>query len=272
MTQCFIRYTFFIIFIASMIQPIESIRCSKECSFHDIPLNSSAPADFCSSLNGGFVSNLTIDLINIFTIFSLNDTSTKVIFDYICSVSDYCDIEFARETFLSAMVAPQMERLRQKLVSVLYDPNNTEPIRCFNDSICSQNSSFCFVEYVHTSYYYTRFNSTCQNPDDFPKLEWTQSYSLHNKVPKPDILGSYYCNTPNCAENTTVTEIFQMLAREYPLHINVSFITTTTTFTPTSQFTTQITTTTTTNHASFLLGNSPNIMVFMFLFAMYNFF
>jgi hypothetical protein len=56
-------------------------------------------------VNGSFDAErrsiLTENILLIETTFSLNDTSIKVNIQYNCSVSDYCDIEFVRETLSS---------------------------------------------------------------------------------------------------------------------------------------------------------------------------
>ncbi|CAF4343673.1 unnamed protein product, partial [Rotaria sordida] len=138
---------------------IESSRCLKPCTFQGIQLNSSLPSDFCSTsklnddvdqqcmvkltidlntdlVNGSFNTDrrwiVTENRLFIRSTFSLNDTSVKVNIQYNCSVSDYCNLEFVRETLSSNWSAIQVQPIREKLVSRLYNPNNTDPIECLS--------------------------------------------------------------------------------------------------------------------------------------------
>ncbi|CAF4795620.1 unnamed protein product, partial [Rotaria sp. Silwood2] len=148
---------------------IESIRCSKKCTFHDISLNSSFPSEFCptsklnddidqqclvelaidltaSLVSGSFnVENRTVltkNKVQIESTFSLGDISVKVNIQYDCSVSDYCDLEFVHEILSSNWSAIQVQPLRKKLSSHLYNPNNTDPIQCLSrNQSCPQNTS-----------------------------------------------------------------------------------------------------------------------------------
>ncbi|CAF3023835.1 unnamed protein product [Rotaria sp. Silwood2] len=169
-------YVLFIFIFLFTLPTIESSRCSKECKFKDFQLNSSFPSDFCSIsksnndinqrcrveltidfttglVNGSFntenQSSLVSNKLDIRSIFSLNDISVKVTIRYYCSVSDYCDLDFVRETLSSNWSTVEVQSIREKLASHLYDPNNIDPIKCFSNDSCPQNESLCFVSYVY---------------------------------------------------------------------------------------------------------------------------
>ena len=63
-------------------------------------------------------------------------------------MSDYCDIEFVRETLSPALATLQIESIRQKLSARLYNSSNTGPVNCSNNHLCPQNTSFCFPTYL----------------------------------------------------------------------------------------------------------------------------
>ncbi len=297
------RYSIFIVSILFVIPFSESRRCSTNCTFQELPLNSSIPTIFCPSSNQSNDDidqtcrlNLTIDFtrgfakgsfaailqpprirdkLDIITTFSLIDTTIKIQIDYICSISDYCDVEFLRETLSPALVAVQMESFRQNLSARLYDSNNVGHFECSNYSFCSKNSSFCYMTYLNRSESlggYEEVSGSCAHPNDTLAVEWYQLYTPYwdSGLTKA---GTYLCNMPNCGSNTTVLETFHWLAREYILPVNVSILNTTTTPAPTTTTTTisttrSITTTTTSNHASLLFGHF-NIIVPSFLIILF---
>ncbi|CAF0966172.1 unnamed protein product [Rotaria sordida] len=174
------------------------------------------------------------------TLFSLDDSSVKLYIRYNCSVSDYCDVEFVRETLSSTLAVMQVEPIRQKLVDRLYNPNNAE-----------------LIQYV----------------------EWSLFYEPSRKKYAVTQLGVYYCNTPACGYNRTALEIFQMLDREYNLPINLSVINATTPPWPTQTSTLKliiistseltIVTATTSNHGSCLLEHFSNIIIIPFIIITY---
>jgi hypothetical protein len=63
---------------------------------------------------------------------------------------------------------------------------------------------------------------------ELPTVEWYQLYEPYGIKDGLMEIGTYYCNTPNCGNNTTPVEIFHMLAREYILPVNLSVINATT--------------------------------------------
>ncbi|CAF3404661.1 unnamed protein product [Rotaria sp. Silwood1] len=205
MTHSVTMYALCILIFLSILSTIESSQCLKKCTFPSIPLNSSLPSDFCSIsksnddmkqqcrvkltidfttglVNGSFNpenrSILTDDELTIETTFSLNNTSVQVNIRYDCSVSDYCDLDFVREALSSDWSAIQVQPIREKLVSRLYNPNNTLPIKCFNDnSSCLPNESLCSIAYLYLqSSNSTIFIGRCQNITKSPKVEWVQLY------------------------------------------------------------------------------------------------
>ncbi|CAF2520173.1 unnamed protein product [Rotaria sp. Silwood2] len=188
-------------------------------------------------------------------------------------LSDYCDIDFVRETLSSNWSAIQVQPIREKLVSRLYNPNNTDPIKCFSNNSCLQNESFCFVVYS----YFESLNDagavgTCRNMNKLPQVQWSQSYEA-NGVGKSLIeLGSYYCNTPTCGYNSSAIETFQMLSHEYILPVNLSVINATTLPWPTE--TTPLTAmstigVTTSNGAPYILVDFFNTLMISFLITKY---
>jgi hypothetical protein len=220
--------------------------------------------DFTTGLVNGWFNAQTQssqprNQLDILTIFSLKGTSKNVSITYICSMSDYCDIDFLRETLSSAWASLQMESIRQELVNRFYDSNNTCPIRCSNNNSCPQNTLLCSVTYSHsngTSGGNEKVESGCTNLTDHePIFVWFQTYTPFFTDRQSEI-GVFYCNTPNCASNKTVIETFQWLTREYILPLNISILNfTTTTSRPTITTTsTRGLTTTTTNYASNLFG------------------
>ncbi|UJR10829.1 hypothetical protein I4U23_015016 [Adineta vaga] len=297
--------------LGDIIQLIDSSRCLKKCTFEGVPLNSSFPIDICPStqinddINQQCMVQLTIDfstgLINgsfdaepraimtenrlvIDTKFLLNEISVKLDVNYNCSVSDFCDLEFVRETLSPSLAMLDVESFRQTLATNLYHPNNTGPIQCQNDDICPQNTSLCFISYIHWSRSGNiHVNGGCQklDSDDFPHVHWIQLYEPDGVKYGLTQFGIYYCNTENCGKNITALNTFQMLERDYIIPINTSVInattppwpTETTTLKPTTISTTDVTTTTTTtNHASSLLEHFSSIILLSFsiLHIIYN--
>ncbi|CAF3434772.1 unnamed protein product [Rotaria sp. Silwood2] len=297
-------YVLFIFIFLSTLPNIESSQCSKNCSFQGLQLNSSFPSDICSIsksyddtkqqcivkltidfttglVNGSFNAEnrsvLIDDRLTIETIFSLNDTSVIANIRYHCSVSDYCDIDFVSETLSSNWSAIQVQPIREKLVSRLYNQNNTDPIKCFSNNSCLQNESFCFVTYVYQqSSESSTVTGRCQHINNSLKVQWIQLYQPRG-IGKSLIEGvTYYCNTPICGYNTTAIEIFQMLSHEYILPINLSVINVTTTPTPTktsssiaTSKSTLITSTTISNDAPYLFVNFFNTLMSSFLITKY---
>jgi hypothetical protein len=283
-------YSIFIVSILFVIPFSESRRCSTNCTFQELPSNPSIPTTFCPSsnqsnddidqacrlkltidftrgfANGSFATMLQPprirDKLDIITFFSLIGTKITIEIDYICSISDYCDVEFLRETLSPALVAVQMESFRQNLSARLYDSNNVGHFECSDYSFCSKNSSFCYMTYVNPSESFgsdEKVSGSCAHPNATLTVEWYQLYTPYwdSGLTKA---GTYLCNKPNCGSNATVLETFHWLAREYILPLNVSILNTTTTPAPTTTTTTvsttrSITTTTTSNQASILFGH-----------------
>jgi len=276
----------------------ESSRCSKKCTFERLQLNSSIPWNFCPSSNDsnddinqecqvklainfttGFVnvmfdprnqSSIPKKHLEIVTLFSLNDTSIEVNITYICSTSDYCDLEFVRETLSPKLAAIQMESLRQKLAARLYNVNNTAPVICSNSSLCQENTSFCSVVYSHhngTNGGNEEITSECLNLIDDPLIfYWIQDYTTYATyaINSMNDLGIFFCNIPNCGSNGTIIETFQWLTREYILPINMSILNVTTTTSQPKISTSTKESTTTSNNASILFGHI-NIIILCFL-------
>jgi len=283
-----------IIFSILLLIPIaESRRCLRNSSFQEWQLNSSIPSDLYPSsnesndiINQDCKVKLEIDFItglvnvqfdaqkhsvqprnqlDILTIFSLESTSKNVSITYTCSMSDYCDIDFLRETLSSTWATLQMESIRQELATRLYNSNNTGPVRCFNNNLCPQNTAFCSVTHSRTngtSGGNEEVESGCTNLTDHePIFVWLQTYTPLFTDRQSEI-GVFYCNIPNCASNNTVIETFQWLTREYILPLNISILNVTTTTTqPTITITsTRESTTTTASYALNLFGQL-NIVV-----------
>ncbi|CAF2564796.1 unnamed protein product [Rotaria sp. Silwood2] len=295
-------YVLFIFIFLFTLPTIESSRCSKECKFKDFQLNSSFPSDFCSIsksnndinqrcrveltidfttglVNGSFntenQSSLVSNKLDIRSIFSLNDISVKVTIRYYCSVSDYCDLDFVRETLSSNWSTVEVQSIREKLASHLYDPNNIDPIKCFSNDSCPQNESLCFVSYVYWEWNKDlTVSGTCRDSISTPRLLWSQSYEGGGIWRSLTEIGLYYCNTPTCGYNTSAIEIFQRLSREYILPLNLSLINTTTTTpkpteTTSSAITSTIRVTTASNHATSLFGHFFNTIIIFFAITKY---
>jgi hypothetical protein len=208
-------------------------------------------------------------------------------------MSDYCDIEFLRETLSSTWTTLQMESIRQELATRLYNANNTSPIRCSDNNSRPSNTLFCSVTYSRvngTSDGEENIQNQCTNLTDHePTFLLLQNYTPLNSHSLIEI-GVFDCNIPYCASNNTVLEIFRWLTREYLLPLNTSirhFTTTTssptTTKTSTSRLTTKTTTistrrsttrtsirrlTTTRNYASNLFGQL-NIVILCFVTVLF---
>ncbi|CAF0909442.1 unnamed protein product [Rotaria sordida] len=236
-------------------------------------------------VNGSFNTDrrwiVTENRLFIRSTFSLNDTSVKVNIQYNCSVSDYCDLEFLREILSSNWSTIQVQPIREKLVSRLYNPNNTDPIECLsnNNNSCLQNESLCLVKY----YYWENDKDVvvfgaCQNINNSPIVQWSQLYEPYGIGKSLTESGLYYCNTPTCGYNTSAIETFQMLSSEYILPVNLSVINATTSPSPTRTFPSTITSTstltesaltTTSNDAPCLLVHFFNTLIISFLITKY---
>ncbi len=300
----FTLFSTFILSILLIIPLAESSRCSKKYTFPPLPLNSSIPSNFSQSSNDpndninqecevnlaidfttGFVnvsfdpknqSVLYTNQLRIRTIFSLNDTSIKVNITYTCSMSDYCDLDFVRETLSPKLAAMPMESLRQNLTDRLYNPNNTDPIQCSNNNLCPQNSTFCVAMYIYenkTDGEEEEVGSECISETDVPlRVFWEQHYSsysiAYHSSNRLTNTGDFFCNIPNCGSNATIIETFQWLTRDYILPVNISVLNVKiTTSQPTTTTSTQGSTTTT-NYASILFGHF-NIIIQCFIIILF---
>jgi hypothetical protein len=160
------------------------------------------------------------------TIFSLNNTSLSIDMRYTCSTSDYCDIEFVRETLSPAFAAMQMEPLRQKLARRLFNSNNTGPIQCVTNDTCAQNTTVCSTSYSQSilDFNSVRVTGQCSILVSLPTVSWKLVYT--SGLSKTMIEeGKYQCNIPGCGHNATIIDVFEMLARDYILPINLSVFT-----------------------------------------------
>jgi hypothetical protein len=231
--------------------------------------------DFTTGLvNGWFTSKnqsfMPENRLEIETQFSLNDTSIKVNITYTCSMSDYCDLEFVRETLSPALAAVQIEPIRETLAAHLYNSSNTDPIKCSSNSSCPENISLCYATYIlqnGISGSREYVESDCATEfDKEPEFRWTQRYTSFTTFPMTNV-GVFLCNIPNCGSNGTVIETFQWLTREYILPLNISVLNvTTTTFRPTT--TTSTISATTPNDASNLFGHF-NIIIQCFVIILF---
>ncbi|CAF1238062.1 unnamed protein product [Adineta steineri] len=304
MMGCYLTlYSFLILSILLLNRSVESIQCSKNCSFSQLSLNSSFPSDLCSSsnesnndTNAQCEVKLSIDLNNnlvngsfdfnikplwqhneleIITFFSLTDTSVKIDITYTCSMSDNCDIEFVRQTLTSKLASLQLESVRQTLANRLYNSTNTRYILCSNKGFCSPNTSFCHGMYIRQNATYSDQEDVrrgCLLSIDSLNVTWTQTYTPYTRYGLINT-GSYYCNIPMCASDSVILETFQWLTINYTLPVNVSVLDIITPHPPTTTTTTTISTTTTPNHGSYLFGHI-NILVLCFViihFLIYNF-
>jgi hypothetical protein len=289
MTRVFNFCAIFVFLILLVVSFTESSRCSKKCSFQELRLNSSIPSDFCPSSNEstndikqackvkltidfttGFVngsfdeenqSSISKYNFDITTIFSLDDTSTKVEIIYLCAMFDYCDLEFMHEILWPVLAALRMESLRQELAIRLYNPNNTDPVKCFDNITCPQNVSLCNAKYMPADEVFPEEDyiwSECAAPNVKPKVLWKKYYIAKRRNPIDSL--ELNCNNPTCSLDGPLINTFQWLAREYKLPINVSMFEKTTTSKPTT--TSSITTTP--NNASFLFGHF-NCLISFFL-------
>jgi hypothetical protein len=298
-----------LIFLILLAVPFaESIRCLNSCTFQGLQLDSPVLSNICPLSNEQYQNcevMLTIDFaarlvngsfagekppfqphdeLDVTTRFSLNDTSVKVNIDYTCSVSDYCDLEFLRETLSPTLAAMQVEPVRQELARRLYNPDYTDPIECSNEGLCPEDISLCYTEYIHYNVTYSgpeEVLSRCARPTDPLEVVWTQVYSPYQTYGLNND-GSFQCNMPKCESNTTIIETFQWLAGEYQLSLNLSVLYVTTTTTTTTTATTTITTTvvsttvsatestTPLNYGSFLFGHFntlvPCFVIVLFLY------
>jgi len=290
-------YCIFIFSILLVIPLVESIRCLNDCTFQDLQLNSSIPLNICAPLNqsnshinenqtclvllsvdfttglinGSFHvkqhSNELQNRIYISTYFSLTDTSIKIDIDYTCFMSDYCDLDFAHETLSPAFAAMQLESFRQNLTHHLYNPNNSDPVNCVNNTLCPQNASLCMSTYLNakfTTHSYEIVQNQCSKPNRPLEVQWRERYRFPSTYYE-DNTGIYACNVPNCASNATAIKIFRWLKDEYILPINISGINSTTTPQPTTITTTISTTvttrvTTTSNDVSSLIRHFNSLI------------
>ncbi|UJR28964.1 hypothetical protein I4U23_010181 [Adineta vaga] len=65
--------------------------------------------------------------LDVRTHFPLNYSSVIIDIDYTCSVSDYCDIDFVRETLSLSWNVASVKSIHETLVNRLYEANNTDP-------------------------------------------------------------------------------------------------------------------------------------------------
>ena len=287
-----------IVAILLLIPIAESSRCAKHFNFTGWQLNSAIPCNLYPSsndsnnntnedcrvfltidvttglVNGRFSalnqSNQTRNQLDILTVFPLTGPSTDIAITYTCSMSDYCDIDFLRETLASTWPTLKIESVRQEIAARLYNSNNTGPVSCSDNKSCPSNTLFCSVTYLRTngtSGGTELVDSRCTNlTDTEPIFVWQQSYTPVIRDSQSD-LNVFYCNIPNCGSNNTVIETFRWLTTEYVLPLNISILQfTTTTSSPTTTATTTPSPTTTTrkNSASNLLGQL-NIVILCFL-------
>jgi hypothetical protein len=98
------------------------------------------------------------------------------------------------------MAAMQVELIRQRLASRLYDSNNTQPIKYRNNDFCLSNTSFCFIYYINWHGSGTiDVDCGCENLKDPPKVYWLQLYESDRTIQESlTEVGSYQCNTPEC--------------------------------------------------------------------------
>ena len=143
--------------ILFVIPCVQSLRCSNNCTFQGLNLNSSDTFNLCTSLNqsnndtdqlcqvklminpienlvnGSFISRKATfsdsNRLLVRTHFPLNDSSVIIHIEYDCSVTDYCDIEFVRETLSSTWNKVSIKSIHKELVNRLYDPNNTHVLK-----------------------------------------------------------------------------------------------------------------------------------------------
>jgi len=235
--------------------------------------------DFTTGLvNGWFTSKnqsfIPENRLEIQTQFSLKDTSIKVNITYTCSMSDYCDLEFVRETLSPALAAVKIEPIRETLAARLYNSSNTDPIKCSSNSVCWDNTSFCYAIYSREnakSGSKEDVENGCANQfDEEPIFSWIQRYNPFITYSMTDIAW-FFCNIPNCDSNGTVIETFQWLAREYILPLNISVLNvTTTTVRPTTTTAAKTSTisATTPNDASNLFGHI-NIIIQCFVIILF---
>jgi hypothetical protein len=235
--------------------------------------------DFTTGLvNGWFTSKnqsfMPQNNLEIQTQFSLTDTSIKVNITYTCAMSDYCDLEFVRETLSPVLAAVQLEPIREKLAARLYNSSNTDPVKCSNNSSCPENISLCYGTYIlQNGISGSRENveNGCATGfDKEPIFLWTQQYTPFTTFRMTNI-GVFLCNIPNCASNGTVIETFEWLTREYILPLNISVLNvTTTTFRPTTTTSKETSTisATTPNDASNLFGHI-NIIIQCFVIILF---
>ncbi|CAF1007381.1 unnamed protein product [Adineta ricciae] len=289
-------FFFFVFTILFVIPYVHSLRCWNNCTFQGLHLNTSVPSDLCTSLNqsnndtdqtcqvkltidpiqnlvnGSFISGkrtiLNGDHLLVRTHFPLNDSSVIINIDYTCSVNDYCDIEFVRETLSSAWNKVPIKSIHKQLVSRLYDPNNTDvPVQCSNNNSCSNNTTYCFGSYVCTTEVSNNnyfIDSECTQTDEIRGIIWRKRYFTSHASNSINT-GTYFCNKPHCASDTSIGDTFQWLDREYILPLNISVVNFTTTRRPTTTRATTLSstrsTTTRRNNASFVFGFCNSILL-----------
>ncbi|CAF1007416.1 unnamed protein product [Adineta ricciae] len=289
-------FFFFVFTILFVIPYVHSLRCWNNCTFQGLHLNTSVPSDLCTSLNpsnndtdqtcqvkltidpiqnlvnGSFISKkpTSSDSNRLFvrTHFPLNDSSVIIDIEYDCSVNDYCDIEFVRETLSSSWSEAPIKSIHKQLVSRLYDPNNTDvPVQCSNNNSCPENTTFCYALYqpttlTHNNGYYV--NNMCTNTNEFWKIQWEKTYLPYDRPNSMD-MGVFSCNKPHCASNTSIVDTFQWLEKEYILPLNISVVNLTTTRRPTTTTISSPTPTTTSNNASVVFGFCNSLLSLFFV-------
>ena len=280
MTHSFAFYVLLMVQLFHLIQLTECTQCTNNCTFEGLHINSSLSPNFCSSsnsnadenqecilqlyidfftgfINGSFGANnrpvINESRLEMTTIFALNDSSISVDIKYSCSTSDYCDIEFLRETLSPWFNTTPMESFRQKLATRLFNPNNTDPFQCLTNDTCTQNDSVCSMIYSHmvSDSGFETIGSECSTLVRQPTVEWIVVYQSYVFIGLIEV-GTYQCNTPHCGYNETVLDVFRTLAREYILPVNVSILVPTTP----SSMTTPLSTSHSTpqNHGTYLFG------------------
>jgi hypothetical protein len=238
----------FVVFLVCPLAFVESLRCAHECPFVSLTLNYTVPFNACKHeerqdaqcavtitidfKNRGFFGAFymqkhnTIASLRIETTFQHEIDSIKTIVWYTCKMSDYCDHAFLNELTTNKLAEFDVTTVQQRLLDLLYTPNViTTDIQCVNGSCPSNN--YCQAELgnlIMQNYNYTSIDgnfpcATLNSTEPFLRIDQHyfpfQSQAIDMTV---------RCNTDECNNNSTITEVYTILRNDFVIPLNYSIL------------------------------------------------
>ena len=238
----------FVVFLFYPLAFVESLRCAHECPFVALNLNYTVPFDACKhderqdakctvtvtidfkerGFFGAFYMQKrdTIALLRIKTAFQHEIDSIKTVIWYECTMSDYCDHAFLNELTTYKLVEFNVTSVQERLLSILYTSKvNTTEIQCVNGS-CPSNS-YCegqLGNLIIQNYNYTSIDgnfpcSTLNSTEPFLNINQnyfpSQSQAIDMNV---------RCNTDECNNNNTISEVYSILRNDFVIPLNYSIL------------------------------------------------